>query len=519
MITNFMLILTVAIIAMVQLRTSNDNKPVSRKELLSISILLFSLTLAFLGLTGVLTSGYHFIDDHEVYVWGNKLSKEGFFSALAAIVKNDLNTRYRITYMVVRVIQCYIFKDNFLVWQIFYVIVSAASLFLAYYYSRIRGSNILASFVFATAIYLGGDQISVTWRLGPQENLCTLYLFITLLVLHQYYKKRSLYHLILAIFATLFLSGSKEAFLLLLPTLPFILVYWDMEDSNDYSVKNLFALTRKYIVYVCSTFIIFAAGILTIYLAVGTNQIGYAGVDSGFNLLDYLYGIYWIIRGDIFPYLLLSIVAFSLSIYYQKDNLRKFFNVSIWPVALFVINLALQFVLHAKSGMYERYLLPTAIILAYFSIIYCGKYINRTIPIFTAFALILFLSNNNQDDAQQYAQDGVNTTALLNKVNELYINGDNILVDLGYEKDFSAEAFLEEKYGISTVYNVNHSPSDNGLFYDSYHQSTVESTPISLDEADIIIRYKNNSEEILQIDNLDSDFTLYEFGRYLLYVK
>ena len=56
-------------------------------------------------------------------------------------------------------------------------------------------------------------------------------------------------------------------------------------------------------IYVLAVYSTFAVDILIIFFVMGTNKIGYAGVDQTFRAIDYLKGFYYITTGRLGLYL------------------------------------------------------------------------------------------------------------------------------------------------------------------------------------------------------------------------
>lgn len=213
----------------------------------SIIFTVFTIILfVFMWKTGVLNSGYHFVDDHEVYVIGRDFSKFGFWKTMQKWLLNDMHIRFRFTYQLLRVIECFLVGDNFFVWHILQTFISVLSLFLSYVFARKMQCTVWMAYIFSTIIFIGGGQSDVFWRLGPQENWGILILMLTLICLYKYAEVDKVGNLVKTILMTILLGGIKESFLLILPLLPIWFVYWQIRKRNEtISFHNISILVKN----------------------------------------------------------------------------------------------------------------------------------------------------------------------------------------------------------------------------------------------------------------------------------
>ena len=82
-----------------------------------LSIFWFSL----LFLSGTVFSGYHFIDDHEIVILKNDLSKpsNSTLQVLEKWLTKDTSIRFKPFYIIHRVFEAKIFGTNFIAWSIY----------------------------------------------------------------------------------------------------------------------------------------------------------------------------------------------------------------------------------------------------------------------------------------------------------------------------------------------------------------------------------------------------------------
>ena len=513
----------------------NNIEEISIKEYAAAAVFFMLLMFWFMSFTGVLQSGYHFVDDHEVYTIGRDFKEYGFWGTMYKQLSGDLRQRFRFTYFLIRVTECYFFGDNFTLWHVFQTITAAAGLFLSYMFARKMKCSVLGAYVFAVMIYVGAGQSAVWWRLGPQENLGTILFMLTVLGLHGYMKKNKVGYLILSIVLTILLGGIKEAFLLILPLLPVWITYWEIRRSGQTVSRHSFWITaKKRWVYYLAAYLVFLIDIGIIVLYVGTNKIGYAGIDTSYGIIDYIRAIWGIVKGRLGLYIIMTIIGIlfviipvCISQIKEERKLLCFVPHIIIPILSFGYFLGVQFILHANSGMYERYLLPTTIAFAYFWMIDMNDFIKSRSRYPSAYyifvvlmAAVLFRGVNDEDRARSYAEDGINTTAMLNKVSEYADEKPNVLVGIEYEQDFSASAYLQEKCNIQSTYNLCYSAREDDLVRDGYRYSADEPRAITPDEIQIFMGYLHIITPIMDEYGISQqDFECYMYGNYVLYVR
>ena len=533
MVMRVLFFVSVLVIAVYQLR-NEDNKP-RWTEWINALVFFFIVSFVFSGISGCLESGYHLVDDHEIYEISYKFATKGLWPVMRDWVLMDLRRRYRFSYYVIRVIQSYLLRDNWYYWHIMYASLTAINMFLGYYYLRLRKCTVFVSFVFAYLLLFGGRQVEVTYRLGPQENISLLFLLITLVFMRKYYETERRKWLVLSCLSTFVLSGTKEAFFLLLPSLPILFLYWYYADlRRDVELNDIRIVLRKYGLYAGSTAAYFIVGCYIIVAISGIGGMGYAGIDNSFGLQDYISSFKRIITGDLKVYLLgLVCVVIFLFIYFVVDRLflhrmdKKRILLFCIALAVLIGNLILQLILHAKSGMMWRYLLPSTFCITLFwflgmSNTCYSKKMRYVLNAFVfVFGLVLLLSTDSQKFAEEYGMTGSGATILLEMLADIYRDGDIVLVDQGGpEKDVSSEIYLEIKHGITDVYDVNmsHDVEKDGKYYDNFHAyDTKNNRSIDIDEVDIY--FTNKSGDSLAIKDCVDDYIMYRYGYDSLYVR
>ena len=328
---------------------------------------LFLGIFLFVYFTGALTSGYHFIDDHSMVSISNSLATNSFVKTVSDYIKADLLIRFRPVFFIyyVSIVKAFgldLFNMSLFVWLL------AASTF-SFFYLGLRGlrQSVFTSILFVFLIF-SGSQMAVWWRLGVNETVAMFFLGLTFLFLAKcslpknYQINNVFFNVFLAISAL-----SKESFLIAVPAFAFLKVW---NEKVSYEITWWESLKKNWLLIL--PFGTMAAGLLIIKFYVGTNQIGYAGVTS--SLHEFLSGIKHIILGQdallSWTYLLGALaVALTISLLVKqklhKTEIAKLVA-EIAPYLIFsVVLVTPEILMYAKSGMVERYLLPSTLGLAF----------------------------------------------------------------------------------------------------------------------------------------------------------
>lgn len=528
MMTSAVLISVLALLGIYDINCK-EHKKLSAGEMITV-ILLFALAVfSFLYFTGVLFSGYQLIDDHELYYFKHEINRAGFFPAMIDVVKGDLHKRYRVIYYVIRMIQCRIFGTDFTAWHIMYGCISVIDLSLAYYYARKRGVHVFYAYLFAISILTWGGQKAIIWRLGPQESLGLMILLVTVICLRNYYESSGKGYLVAAFVLTVLVSGIKESFLLILPGLPILLLIWEMQDDEGLKIgQALASWFKKYCAYILFTWLVCLAGLIIIVFFIGTNEFEYVGIAPESGLSEYAHGIYSIITKDIGLHsLFIGILMIIVAVSFVRS--RKQREISWWKIIMIILfagMVLMQFVLYTESGMYERYAVPTVVYI--FGFVFIGlkdifltskERYNTFFVITLMFAILFTLYYDSESGARNYAYDGNMNRDIISTIRDKYSEGDKVLVDLGGsgEYNISIATCLEEEYGIKTVYGAE--TLSEGVFSDDYLPNESGAQPVSLEEADIVVRSESLGENTLSVvENVDA-YEVYPLDSKTVYVR
>ena len=317
------------------------------RELIFVAILAFMMFVGINLGSGVLLSGYHFVDDHEVLNIAKYASRHTFLDTLHWYAIQDFSIRFRPLYNLEIVAQTYLLGVNMNHWIMLVTFEGIISFLLFYHFARQITDTTCLAFLFSVIIHFG-TQYTLWYRALNQENLAMILLGISLCLL-----TRKGLNLGIVTFFIVLSSLQKESFLLLLPIYPILHYFFKSKNNPNLSVK-MYIL--EHYVFVAVLFIVFLIEIYSIIFIVGTNRIGYAGIAVGTPFTEYFNNSF------ITAEHLVCVIPVTLYIGYLFKKYKKtmHFNAkgSYSLVVCSVYIILSQLILHAKSGMYERYLLP-----------------------------------------------------------------------------------------------------------------------------------------------------------------
>ena len=405
-----------------------------------ISLVLF--VFLFLLFSGTLNSGYHFVDDHEVIKIKNELKTSSLIAVSKSWVKEDLknNGRFRPFYYVHRVIETRVFGSDFFLWSLYTGILWCMA--LIYFYSGMRKLkfNVEESIIFLIVTFIG-PQCSVWWRLGPGESLGMVLLALSFYFMSKSPDKENYFiNNLYFVFFLVLCSLTKESFLIIIPAIC-VFKIWNEKIFIWSSLKE--SVFKNLI-------LVIPLMIFTIELFIIKNYVGitYAGLDTSFT--NNITSIFTTSLHFVKTYLNLFIVGFVLFIvsgYIKKLPIK----ISLLPVIFFLLIIAPNIVLYAKSALVERYLLPSSFGLGFFvaSVI---KGIEKDPVWFKKMALILVIISflpymvSSFTDALKFSKEGYSTKKLLSAISTNYSTGSQTLVIVDpvehYEKSVSLKTYL-----------------------------------------------------------------------------
>lgn len=435
------------------------------KDRIVIITIIVSVFL-FLFATKTLTSGFHFVDDHEVINIKSDLKVSPLSEVTKKWVMEDLrsNARFRPLYYIHRVFQTRVFGSDFLLWSLYNGILCCIALISFYTGMRNLRFGIVESIIFLIITFIG-PQSSVWWRLGPGEGLGMVFLGLSFYFMAKSSDQRNyLVYNLLFIFFLILASLTKESFLIIIPGMIFFKI-WNDKIYNNSTLKESVFKNKLLLIPLSIMF-------LELYFIKYYVSIIYSGLDAKFtdNIPGFLStGLHFV--KDYLKLLVVGFVLLTISWLISK-RVRKF---DIFPFVFFLLILTPNIILYAKSGLEERYLLPASFGLGFFvTTLISGinekpdwfKKLGYGIVILSLWSYMITSLN----DALKFSREGLATKELLTAISGNNKDGAPVIVIVdpieSYEISVSLKTYLSyenqiDLYGYGIV-KVENSSDDQG---------------------------------------------------------
>ena len=400
-------------------------------EVLAVFALGIVLMFGILIKSGTLKSGYHFLDDHELIRIEYTLehSDQSVWNLMRAMINNDFRSRFRPFYWMERVGCTAIFGSDLYSWNIYTGIKGVlAFALLVLTAGKLKFGRII-SLLFASIIMFG-PQFTPWYRSANQENtgllLCALVLWLISVQYHKGKYNGKIWNA--AIVLSIIVCGLvKESFTLCMPA--FIAFKFWLEYTGTPGEKFFKCLCRNWAVYV-SVAVAFLCNVAWIMFRVGVDNVSYAGFQEGIQLSEYLNGIWYSLTVFLKQYCIAAIVLFVLMLigcFFIEKNVRKKYA-GFALIGFYVMGI--QLVAHAKSLMWERYLIPFIIGYAMVFILLGYKIMQRNLRIVYAgvlAALLAVQASAVYEQAQGYAYTGQMVNSFLKFV-QVYTEENDVII-------------------------------------------------------------------------------------------
>lgn len=511
-------------------KTYSELKDICRKKENLIMIILSAIIVGgILFGTGNIFTGWHWVDDHEMYRI-LKLYKDQHVpltETFMYFLKNDLNIRWRPLYWFFRIVMPYIFGDNPAIYKLILCVIGMVTYVLLYRSVR----NLYCSAIFShlfTLLVLVGRQFEVWYRVANQENLGLLFFAACLYPLTKQYKdnlfKRStdIWIVVLA-----FCSGlMKESFLLLLPGVVWLRLGLEAVH-NLQSPKDIFNILKKNVMFIVIPAIFFLINIYVIVTYVGVNRIGYAGLDESYGIKEYIWAMQRLCRESLHSYVLLAYVILGVTLLFLGILFlvkRARFDANFVLLSVLVIFsgyiVVTQMVLHAKSGMWDRYLLPGIIGFAMIFVV-CADLLLRDMwyKIVMGFIIGIFLIGRFKLAIINMSLDYAQEAKAINKVYTIVLDrtdADAKIVNAfgNGEAAISFGVFMELQ-GRPHIYSYDYEEKQAADIFGEYIGESVE-----LEEADVLVSWAEEEKESDALIEFYGDWEkINVMGIYNVYVR
>lgn len=443
-----------------------------------------------------LFSGYHFQDDHEILRFSIALRDTPFLTLASDIIRSDLNTRYRPLYSFTRVLKAYLFGPSYGVLMFITMIEGILTFWLLSRAFRHSGTSFSLS-ALLSGLVLFGWQFQPWFRFMNQENegmLLSAVIFWMISYGYSTVRGRTLLktwaYRLLMIIALVLSSLQKESFLIIIPGWLLLILWFALKEGYSGNVINM-VKAHLWIIIPSLSALVF--GILIILTHSGTKSMGYAQVSIDIPISRYLSGFSACWHGDAWPVnrlILIGSLLLTLALFYgdrQKMKSRVRHNAILFCAALYIM--FTQLVLHAYSGMMERYILPYSLGVALLVPVICALLDNNSFLsalwglsiIFTVYIGIL----NSYDMTDFFRIKGNNQNLLLSALKEELEDkktDQTVLLDVVLEDTTAILAWFDY-YAPATQDQIKWIPFRDG--YGVQDESILKKTPA--DHYDMII--------------------------------
>jgi hypothetical protein len=455
-------------------------KALHKHETILALLAFAALWSAFLFSAGTVTSGYHLIDDSLVLLISRELSRDNFFQVAANWVTNDLYNigRFRPVFWVQRVFSVQIFGTNFVSLSLWSLTMAVLTSWFLYMFARQLRFGRASSFLFVLLIFMGA-QAAIWWRLGTAEPIGIFWLSIGLYFMARRIfeagKFRPTYN-VLSVLALILATLSKESFVVLLPAV----VSWELILYRQHHQLSWIKTIKANLGKIALLATVCLVELAIILLKVGTNRIGYAGVDS--NSLT-LHNIAFTVKqlflasnpllmgmiGAVFVVVLTSKIVYDRVLTPKQPfkSLQSLLEELFYVAVLVGAYVTPQAVLYAKSGIDERYLIPGVMGFAFLTIYLLAKTeelitlkaLRFSIDAILVIVILLTLAADfrvARSSAKAFAAEGASLKRALDTLasNTKYNDAIVIVADpaLDFEASHSTQRYLTIQAGKTNIY-------------------------------------------------------------------
>lgn len=479
--------------------------------------------------TGTLTCGYHMVDDHEILEWVYDMRYQNYsiWDVIVKILTYDLNIRYRPLYYIFRVLGAYFFGINMVAFSIVNGVEIVIAMLSLYYCGRIMGAARIHSGLFAL-IALVGYQAAVWWKLGPQESGGTMLFAVGLYLLLKWLKQGRKVYAISSLIIFFLMCNYKESYILLLPFIGLYVVYDVVKNEEKLPcISVIWNRLKGKVWYILCLAVIFICSILAVVLIVGfTTSYGGFRAEDALGIRGYLDVLDNSLKGDLKWYKLFTIVFVAVLLTFWEEFKK------LWKeMLLLAVFLLPQLLLYAKTGIAERYMLPSTIGYAWFFVIVILKWkplLGKRKMIYWAGLLLMLLANARGMiiEADYFRYRGESVTGMLEAVAEMSEEEDIKILSCfrpNEEANWTVYYWLmlheldnlyfwtEGEQMINRVCDYNHSydPNDTDIFEE-----------YAFEEMDVVLMYNQNDRHYCYAPSLDvSDFEVIDIGSMTIWVR
>lgn len=430
-------------------------KKLNREQIILLIVVLLIFPVILLA-TGTITSGWHFTDDHETVMLVEQKVENGvtFCQAFRKAYLGDITHRWRPAYWFFRVMGAYVFGVNYVMHNLFLCVIGMITYLFLYGTARNFKCSSSIAHLFAGLAALG-RQYEIWFRIANQENAGLFFLSICLWIISKQYKdnlfgKRK--YDVLLLTSAVICSLIKESFFLLLPGIVLLrLVLEGITIDGRWKKWILLLIRRSFFWLPALLAFMWSAYMIVFY--VGTAPLDYAGVDIEEGGQQIIWDIMRLPKESLEDFVkptMAATVILLISLFFLVAKRKKVAIDSIVCGFFGIYIMATQIILYAKSGMWDRYLVPFTVGYGVFFLILAEKLLqNKYIRMIYSFLLTAFLISRIYvllvSGAIPYGEEGKQIQAMLQYTISETTEESSILVSLGgRESDVATCMYLED---------------------------------------------------------------------------
>ncbi len=482
----------------------------------------------FLIRTGTIRSGYHFLDDHELIRIEYWLEHGSDLWELVWNFAGNLSSRYRPLYWVERVIGTAILGSDLYIWNVYKAVMGVLTFYMLYMTGYYLRQKWYINTLFAAVIMIG-PQITPWYRSANQENtglfLCAIVLYL-IARQHNRQKYRHLAYNLSIAASVLLCSLEKESFVLMIPAfgaIKYWLEYTERQIHDQDSTKSLWLECLK---SGGVTYGLLAAGFLfNLYILlfrVGLDKVSYAGFHEGTPLREYYVGITNTLKIYLVNYVWVAVILTLILVVccqvIDKHRIRCYVGFGV--ISGYIM--CTQLLAHAKSMMWERYIIPFIIGYALFYVfagyhMLAADVLRRRVYAGVLAALVLLGALDAGARARDYTRDGELIQGYLDYIVQNTTEEDHIIGAYVDEELNLAVASWLETHGRRKMYSYNW---NTGELRDNVQLGEPNTDSVDWG-AEVVVCYSIDADRIEDMMGLsDSDtFLRNQYGKYAVIIR
>ncbi len=491
----------------------------TKKEKWSAWLWFTVFVFGLLTITGTLFSGIHCVDDHEMMRFTLHIKERGIWDCIISETQRDLGLRFRPLYYFIRICLVLVLGYNYEMWAIMTAGTIVVALTMGYFCARKLGCNIFYSVIFSLIIMVGPQSV-VWWKFGPQENIGMAVLMIGIWYLLCWVEKDHLRDGIIGGIIFTLLSLYKESFICLLP-LAVALVCLEYWRQQDYSIQAIGEMIKKYWLFGALLAIVGIIEVGLIIFGVGTNEVGYVGLNPDIGLYEYT--VIWM---DCFKGPLKWFVLFGLIMVAIMLTGLKRWKEWVTGAIITVVIMVPQVIVYNMTGLSERYILPWSVGYAWFLVITAvrkdgvleGRKVRRGLLTICLLGVLVCHFVVFWQEASHHTYRGRNFQKVWEIVEENTTEESNIL---------SAFTYFEANMTVTLWGKVNNRPNvytwkeDSEMGVRTTWGGLDEGTePTDLDKMDIIMWYSPEHRHYVYEPEINLDnYNVHQIGTLVVAVR